>query len=624
MNCPACLTAVPPPSDPTARHVACPACRTVVDLAATGAGGTTVKTVVRLAPPSDPLVGTDFAGGRYHVESLLGIGGMGRVYTATQRGLARKVALKVLSPEFAKDEQFRRRFDREAGTLASLEHPNIVTVHDVGVEGDTPYIVMSLVKGPKGEPMSLRNLLDGGAMDEEWALRIVQQTCAALEYAHGRGVIHRDIKPGNILIDAQGNAKIADFGIARVAGVGEASQLTSTGAVLGTVRYMAPEQMVDAAHVDARSDLYSLGVVLYEMLTGEAPIGRFELPSETKKGLDHRLDGIVDKALRRAAAQRYQSASEMARDLSRITTEREYGRMVGADTAKAARDAPAALAAPAKAGAAASGPIASDGAPAAGFLTPSAASATSVARPARERPQWLVSAILAGVAVSVVGAVLLFRGGPSSPSVQVVGSTPPVPGSPSAPVGAGKPPLPMPDAPVIPAKPTTKPPEPTDDDVVAADEAGLSADDRAEIADAKKAILQLIANGSRISAEDLETEDTSLPEVKNTDLPGAKAAVERSLAFWKAGKSDEVAGRIPDALLASIGTSISTPAASVKMILETTAYLPTGFASVVTGKAVAMGSEWALVKYTITRSNGASEGAVAVCVREGGVWKVFL
>jgi hypothetical protein len=330
--------------------VPCPSCGTRVDLAA-DAGATTATP---LAPPpapagDDPWIGRSFAGGRYTIESLLGVGGMGRVYRARQTALGRAVAVKLLSPDLARDEGFRRRFEREAGTLAALEHPRIVTVHDVGVEAEVPYIVMALVVGPKGAPVSLRDLLDAGTVEEELALRIIQETCAALEYAHGKGVIHRDIKPGNILLDAEGHAKIADFGIARVTGAADAPHLTTTGTVLGTLRYMEPEH--DAARADARSDLYSLGVVFYEMLTGQSPVGRFELPSEVRAGLDHRLDAIVDRALRRAATQRYASAGEMARDLSRITTEREYGRLQDSDpsasTAEAAPAAPATRAVPA-------------------------------------------------------------------------------------------------------------------------------------------------------------------------------------------------------------------------------------------------------------------------------------
>ncbi|MFO0931476.1 MAG: transglycosylase domain-containing protein [Planctomycetota bacterium] len=349
MRCPACHADLPTPTDPTQRRVRCAACGKDADLAAVAGFEGTIATPppAPAATPPDPLVGTSFAGGRYRIEALLGVGGMGRVYRATQTALGRAVAIKILSPELARDEQFRRRFDREAGTLASLDHPHIVAVHDMGVEDGTPYIVMAIVAGRDGHPVTLRQLLDAGPVEEDLCLRVIQQTCDALDYAHRKGIVHRDIKPANILLDAAGNAKIADFGIARAGGA-EAAALTTTGAVLGTLKYMAPEQMSDSSRADPRSDLYSLGVVFYELLTGHAPIGRFELPSEERKGLDHRLDAIVDRALRRAADQRYQSADQMARDLSRITTERDLARLGGAAGGKAtpspdreARPAPA-------------------------------------------------------------------------------------------------------------------------------------------------------------------------------------------------------------------------------------------------------------------------------------------
>jgi hypothetical protein len=322
MDCPECGTTLPPGADPTQRFVECPECGARVDLATDDEG-------TRVATPGDEtaLLTRVLGRGRYRIDSLLGRGGMGTVYRGTQLNLDREVAIKVLSPELTGNEAFRRRFRREAGALAALDHPNIVTVHDLDVEDGLHYIVMAYVAGPDGPPLSLRELMVE-PLEEELALRVVQQTCSALSYAHGRGIVHRDIKPGNILLDAQGNAKLADFGIARVAAAqGVEQTLTVPGSVMGTLRYMAPEQKLDAASADARSDLYSLGVVFYEMLTGQVPEGRFELPAQARQGLDPRLDGIVDRALRAAAEQRYQSAEEMARDLSSITTEREYSRL---------------------------------------------------------------------------------------------------------------------------------------------------------------------------------------------------------------------------------------------------------------------------------------------------------
>jgi serine/threonine protein kinase len=257
---------------------------------------------------------------RYRVDAFLGYGGMGTVYRGTQLSLEREVAIKVLSSQLAGDEQFIRRFRREAATLATLHHPHIVTVYDTGSEAGLHYIVMAYIAGPDGLPLTLRQVMNNGLLERDFALRVIFQTCAGLQYAHEKGIIHRDIKPENLLLDAEGNVHLADFGIARAtSGLPGALTLTASGAVIGTLRYMAPEQKVNAAHGDARSDLYALGVVLYEMLTGQAPEGRFELPSEVRKDLNRRIDRIVERALHRAVERRYQTAAEMAQDLSTLT-----------------------------------------------------------------------------------------------------------------------------------------------------------------------------------------------------------------------------------------------------------------------------------------------------------------
>ena len=325
MDCPRCHVRLPEVTDPTRRFVTCEGCGGEIDLAEAmlGTGEVTI-------PPGgtrDPNLGRLLADGRYRIDSFLGAGGMGTVYLGTQLSLGRKVAIKVLAPEFSEDEQFRKRFEREAGALAALDHPNIVAVHDMGMEESTHYIVMSYVAGPDGRPVSLKDLVAAGPVEEDLALRILSQVSGALHYAHGHGIVHRDIKPGNILLDADGNAKLADFGIARVDESAGELTLTMPGMTIGTLKYMAPEQKADAKSADARSDIYSLGVVFYEMLTGEAPEGRFGLPSELRRELDPRLDRIVDRALQRAVENRYQTADEIAREISKITTEREYGKL---------------------------------------------------------------------------------------------------------------------------------------------------------------------------------------------------------------------------------------------------------------------------------------------------------
>jgi serine/threonine protein kinase len=238
------------------------------------------------------------------IVSLLGHGGMGAVYLARQTSLDRIVALKVLSHSLAEDPSFTERFAREAKTLAKLTHPNIVTVFDSGQAGDASYLVMEYVDG-----VNLRDAIAAHEIDPSRALAIVQQVCDALQHAHDTGVIHRDIKPENILIDRNGHVKIADFGLAKLLQPQpEQYSLTGTRQVLGTRNYMAPEQIENPESVDHRADLYSLGVVLYELLTGELPIGRFAPPSN-KSGCSQRLDDLVMRTLEKDPGQRFQKAS---------------------------------------------------------------------------------------------------------------------------------------------------------------------------------------------------------------------------------------------------------------------------------------------------------------------------
>jgi serine/threonine protein kinase len=239
-------------------------------------------------------------------ESLewLGKGGMGAVYKAKQTSLDRFVALKILPAEAAEDPAFGERFQREALALAQLSHPNIVGVHDFGQAGAYAYLVMEFVDGA-----NLRQLQRGGHLSPREALAIVPQICEALQFAHDRGIVHRDIKPENILIDTQGRVKIADFGLAKLMRADTAAPaLTLSRHAVGTPQYMAPEQIEKPETVDHRADIYSLGVVFYEMLTGELPIGRFPSPSQRVE-VDVRLDEVVLKALEKEPSLRYQQAS---------------------------------------------------------------------------------------------------------------------------------------------------------------------------------------------------------------------------------------------------------------------------------------------------------------------------
>jgi predicted Ser/Thr protein kinase len=289
-----------------------------------------------VAPPSEPQpvttsgrgdivdIGDPVAVGKclpqFEIIALLGRGGMGVVYKARQLNLDRIVALKILPPVDSQSADFVERFRREARALAKLSHPNIVAVHDFGESGGLYYFAMEFVDGA-----NLREMIRTGKMRPEEALAVVPKICDALQFAHEEGVVHRDVKPENILIDKRGRVKIADFGLAKLLRREQADHtLTMTGMTLGTPRYMAPEQLDKPETVDHRADIYSLGVVFYEMLTGEVPMGRFAPPSE-KVRIDVRLDEIVLHALERDADRRYQHVSEVRDDVEKVTGKPQVG-----------------------------------------------------------------------------------------------------------------------------------------------------------------------------------------------------------------------------------------------------------------------------------------------------------
>ncbi|MCE5303182.1 MAG: serine/threonine protein kinase, partial [Planctomycetaceae bacterium] len=327
----------------------------------------------KIAPPQPEQLAASFPD--LEILELIGRGGMGVVYKARQRRLDRLVALKILSPRIALDPAFAERFAREAKAMAMLSHSHIVAVHDFGQTtasvpsslppgegqgegGATPsgphpsspvpsplyYFIMEYVDG-----LNLRQLMDTGKLQPAEALAIVPQICDALQYAHDHGVVHRDIKPENILLDKEGRVKIADFGIAKLVGrkvtggpwsvAGEglaneenataeklatghkplATDLTAAGQVIGTPQYMAPEQFTQPTAVDHRADIYSLGVVFYQMLTGELPKDRFEPPSQ-KVQIDVRLDEVVLKALEKRPERRYQQVHDLKTRVETIAT----------------------------------------------------------------------------------------------------------------------------------------------------------------------------------------------------------------------------------------------------------------------------------------------------------------
>jgi predicted Ser/Thr protein kinase len=298
----------------------------------------------RWTPPTVEELAARFP--ELEITRLVGRGGMGAVYQARQKNLDRVVAVKVLPPEMANDPAFAERFAREAQAMAKLSHPHIVAIHEFGERRGLYYFIMEYVDG-----VSLRGLLDSGHVSPREALAIVPQICEALQYAHDQGIVHRDIKPENILLNKQGQVKIADFGLAKLMGQGHslspgerarvradapAGQAAPGAAdpsatirqVLGTPQYMAPEQFDHPAEVDHRADIYSLGVVFYQMLTGELPAGqKFEAPSK-KVVIDVRLDEVVLRALEKEPDRRYQQASILKTHVETIATTPPGGRGV--------------------------------------------------------------------------------------------------------------------------------------------------------------------------------------------------------------------------------------------------------------------------------------------------------
>jgi hypothetical protein len=283
----------------------CPACL-LAQGADTDAGGTG-----RFEPP--PLAEVAKLFPQLEILDLLGAGGMGAVYKARQPALDRIVALKILPSQNARGVNFTERFNREARALARLNHPNIVAVHEFGQAGALSYFIMEFVDGA-----NLRLLEQGSRLSPREALQIIPQICDALQYAHDEGVVHRDIKPENVLVDRKGRVKIADFGLAKILGTdAESLRLTAEGQVMGTPHYMAPEQIEKPLSVDHRADIYALGVVLYEMLTGDLPLGKFAPPSR-KVQVDVRLDDVVLRALENDPERRYQKASEVKSQVETI------------------------------------------------------------------------------------------------------------------------------------------------------------------------------------------------------------------------------------------------------------------------------------------------------------------
>jgi tRNA A-37 threonylcarbamoyl transferase component Bud32/tetratricopeptide (TPR) repeat protein len=264
------------------------------------------------AAPSPEAIAAHFP--NLEILELLGQGGMAAVYKARQPHLNRLIALKILTSGREQDSAFADRFTREAQTLARLNHPHIVTLYDFGKVDGLFYLCMEYVDG-----VSLRQLMQSKKLSPEEALAIVPKICDALQYAHEHGVVHRDIKPENVLLNQEGRVKIADFGIAKMVDAGAVQPaITRDEQVIGTPHYMAPEQVEKPRLVDHRADIYSLGVVFYEMLTGELPLGKFAPPSQ-RAPVDGRLDEVVLHALEKDPERRYQQARQVKTDVETIS-----------------------------------------------------------------------------------------------------------------------------------------------------------------------------------------------------------------------------------------------------------------------------------------------------------------
>jgi serine/threonine protein kinase len=276
----------------------------------TPSNGSSPRLTVNLPLPED--LAKLLPEGTYTVEGFLGQGGMGAVYRGTQVRLQRQVAIKIMCRDQGRDHGFEERFRREALALAQLNHPNIVNVIDYGEAGpDYLYIVMEFVDGT-----DLVGVIRSGQMTQETALKLLPQICDALQFAHDNGIVHRDIKPANILLTRDGRIKMADFGLAKRFDVNSTFQ-TQTGAGMGTPDYAAPEQFDPNGNVDHRADIYALGVMIYQMVTGQLPRGAWKPPSE-KADVDSHWDKIVSHALQTDPSDRYASVTEIKTDISSI------------------------------------------------------------------------------------------------------------------------------------------------------------------------------------------------------------------------------------------------------------------------------------------------------------------
>ena len=328
-NCSKCGKEIETPKDLTVRAVRCQ-CGNVVSFS-------DALTMVPQSASSKTATPANYDGiiiPGYRIIRKIGEGGMGSVFEAVQESLGRSVAIKILPGKLASDPQFVKRFDREAGTLSQLRHPNIGGIIDRGAVSGTYYFVMEYVADKNGNIVTLQELINQRKLDGNSVLKFTREIAAALAYAHSKGIIHRDIKPSNILIDEHSVARVVDFGIAQILGDEQNRRLhlTMTGESIGTPQYMSPEQRTDATKADARSDIYSLGVMVYEMLTGGFPEGAWDPPSEL--GCDSKWDSIIENSIRKFPERRFQTMTDFLSSLDVFGTAPSLPKEVTASSGK--------------------------------------------------------------------------------------------------------------------------------------------------------------------------------------------------------------------------------------------------------------------------------------------------